>query len=179
MSTSGVPTGRGLNLFNAYPGAERAGLLSNVPTGRKLSFDPGEDREERPPHCLIRLPASAFRLPEKRLLPPDCFIVFLRLRGRRLGHLWPDAIPPVFLTALGRLKLSRSRESSFKGLWECKVTPATCSCQEGNTIGCILNNDGLGAGVVDSISTRGIHGVFTKGGWQWSGTRCLPDGRVE
>jgi len=48
-------------------------------------------------------------------------------------------------------------------LWECKVTPAYCACQEGNTIGCILNNDGLGAGVVDLFSTRGIHMVFTNG----------------
>jgi len=29
--------------------------------------------------------------------------------------------------------------------WDCKITPAYCSCQEGNTIGCIPNNDGLGA----------------------------------
>ena len=31
--------------------------------------------------------------------------------------------------------------------WECKVTPAGCACQEGNTIGCIPSNDGLGAGL--------------------------------
>jgi hypothetical protein len=29
--------------------------------------------------------------------------------------------------------------------WECKVTPAGCACQEGNTIGCIPSNDGLDA----------------------------------
>jgi hypothetical protein len=31
--------------------------------------------------------------------------------------------------------------------WECKLTPADCTCQEGNTIGCIPSNDGLGAGM--------------------------------
>ena len=30
--------------------------------------------------------------------------------------------------------------------WDCKVTPAGCGCQEGNTIGCIPSNDGLDAG---------------------------------
>jgi hypothetical protein len=30
--------------------------------------------------------------------------------------------------------------------WICKVTPADCACQEGNTTGCIPSNDGLGAG---------------------------------
>ena len=28
-------------------------------------------------------------------------------------------------------------------------------------MGCILNNGGLGAGVVDLFSTRGIHAAFT------------------
>jgi len=31
--------------------------------------------------------------------------------------------------------------------WDCKVTPAGCACQEGNTIGCIPSNDGLDAGL--------------------------------
>jgi hypothetical protein len=57
--------------------------------------------------------------------------------------------------------LPRSREIDSKGLWDCKVTPAYCACQEGNTMGCILNNDRLGAGVADLFSTSGIHGVFT------------------
>ena len=29
--------------------------------------------------------------------------------------------------------------------WDCKVTPLYCTCQEGNTIGCIPSNDGLDA----------------------------------
>jgi hypothetical protein len=57
------------------------------------------------------------------------------------------------------------RGGASKVLWECKVTPAYCACQEGNTIGCILSNDGLGAGVVDLFSTSGIHRAFTKEQW--------------
>src|SRR5215469_1320527 len=29
--------------------------------------------------------------------------------------------------------------------WDCKNTPVYCTCQEGNTIGCITSNDSLGA----------------------------------
>jgi hypothetical protein len=47
-------------------------------------------------------------------------------------------------------------------LRDCKITPAYGACQERNTTGCILNNDGLGAGVADSFSTRQIHRGFTK-----------------
>src|SRR5580700_6415971 len=46
-------------------------------------------------------------------------------------------------------------------LWDCKVTPAYCACQEVNTIGCILSNDGLGAGVRGWFSTTVVSG-------QWS-----------
>ena len=38
-----------------------------------------------------------------------------------------------------------SRGAKFEP-WDCKVTPASCACQDLNTIGCILNNDGLDAG---------------------------------
>jgi hypothetical protein len=41
-------------------------------------------------------------------------------------------------------------------LWDCKVTPAYCVCQVGNTIGCILSNDGLGAGVGGAFSTEAV-----------------------
>jgi hypothetical protein len=50
-------------------------------------------------------------------------------------------------------------------LWDCKVTPAYCACQEGNTIGCISSNDGLGAGVVDLFSTEEQWSVISG---QWS-----------
>ena len=44
--------------------------------------------------------------------------------------------------------------------WDCKVTPVYCTCQEGNTIGCIPSNDGLDArfGVVFPHDIK-IHGV--------------------
>ena len=68
--------------------------------------------------------------------------------------------------------MSRSRETDSNGLWECKLTPAYGTCQEGNTTGCILNNDGAYAGVADLFSTRVIHGAFTIAGdrlemWVW------------
>src|SRR5207302_9663221 len=57
------------------------------------------------------------------------------------------------------------RGGGFKSsLWDCKVTPAYCTCQERNTIGCISSNGGLGAGEVELLSTRAIHGAFTNVG---------------
>jgi len=54
-------------------------------------------------------------------------------------------------------------------LWDCKVTPAYCACQERNTIGCISSNDGLGAGVVDLFSTEAVvSGQWSVVGGQWS-----------
>jgi hypothetical protein len=50
-----------------------------------------------------------------------------------------------------------------KVLRDCKITPAYGACQGRNTTGCILNNDGLGAGEADSFSTREIHRGFTEG----------------
>jgi len=47
--------------------------------------------------------------------------------------------------------------------WDCKVTPADCVCQEGNTIGCIGSNDGrdagLGLGLVCVFHIGGFRGV--------------------
>jgi len=71
------------------------------------------------------------------------------------------------------------RDPVSKVLWDCKVTPAYGACQEGNTIGCILNNDGLGAGLVDLFSTIGIHGAFTivgEGLAGWVLELCVGDG---
>ena len=46
--------------------------------------------------------------------------------------------------------------------WDCKVTPVYCTCQEGNTIGCIPSNDGLDArlGLIFPHALK-IHGVAT------------------
>jgi hypothetical protein len=48
--------------------------------------------------------------------------------------------------------------------WDCKVTPADCTCQEGNTIGCIPNNDGLDA----RSGPRFPHGRQGGKVWVWS-----------
>jgi hypothetical protein len=83
------------------------------------------------------------------------------LRELAPGHLWPGAIPAGFSFDYARpSNLARSRETGVKGLWECKVTPAYCACQGGNTIGCILNNDGLDSGSADLFSTTGVHRAF-------------------
>ena len=39
--------------------------------------------------------------------------------------------------------------------WDCKVTPASCACQEGNTTGCIPSNDGLDAPLVPGFPHHG------------------------
>ncbi len=62
-------------------------------------------------------------------------------------------------------------------LWDCKVTPAYCACQERNTIGCISSNDGLGAGVVDLFSTEAVvSGQWSVVGGQFQnlGQKLLP-----
>jgi hypothetical protein len=75
-----------------------------------------------------------------------------------------------FLTVPLIFRRPRSRETSFKGPWECKVTPAYSACQEGNTTGCILNNDGLGAGVADLFGIRFPQREFiVRSQRQWTG----------
>jgi hypothetical protein len=68
------------------------------------------------------------------------------VHGMNPSHLWLRL--SLLLTLFS---LSRSRETG--GLWDCQVTPAYCTCQERNTIGCILNNDGLDAGLPVRFST--------------------------
>jgi len=106
----------------------------------------GEGFGERPPHFQTFL---------------ACFLMFT---GPVPGHLlaWHDPLFSFF--SLPRKTCPVPARPVFKGLWECKVTPAYCTCQERNTTGCILNNDGLGAGVTVRFSTRGIHGAFTNVG---------------
>src|SRR4029077_18700343 len=77
---------------------------------------------------------------------------------RTLSHLWLGARTRTFLLVVSiavALQISpHSREAKFSA-WDCKVTPADCACQEGNTICCISNNDGLGAG----LGTRFPHAL--------------------
>ncbi len=76
------------------------------------------------------------------------------------GHLWPGAAPAL-TSALG-LKIPLVPARRIERLWECKVTPAGCVCQERNTTGCISSNDGRGAGAGRWFSTGEIHLRFTK-----------------
>src|SRR5208282_4159834 len=105
----------------------------------------GRGSGERPPHFLMDFPKPA---PGYRLQACETSLLSYIYR-------WNPATSgraPTrrsFLTAPFVLRLPRSREAGFKGLWECKVTPAYSACQEGNTTGCILNNDGLGTGLRD------------------------------
>jgi hypothetical protein len=76
------------------------------------------------------------------------------LSRRAPSYLWLGAEPLRFgslhsLPAIFRLIPVRRKIRA----WDCKVTPASCACQEGNTTGCIPNNGGLGAGVRDGFST--------------------------
>ena len=71
-----------------------------------------------------------------------------------------------YSTRLVRLSETTAQEiqgpqpPTLKGLWDCKVTPAYCVCQGRNTICCILNNDGPGAGVWEFFPQGEIHRGF-------------------
>jgi hypothetical protein len=128
----------------------------------------------RPPH-LIRLPL--FRLPEMRtnqlsfgLRRSGCRAGRLRsneLRFRAPGFTDPQArTPDPFAEESAESPLAGADRGFFFALsasfpwgrnftaWECKVTPVHWACQEGNTIGCICNNDGLDAGCVTGFPHR-------------------------
>src|SRR5579864_6152541 len=79
--------------------------------------------------------------------PGACAFFDLR---RAPSHLWPAPDRLVCITALLFRPIPVRRNLCA---WDCKVTPASCACQEGNTIGCIPSNDGLDAGVQVTFST--------------------------
>jgi hypothetical protein len=112
---------------------------------------------ERPPHSIsasgFRGSASGcWRLFGLRFLAPGLRIwkpgrLSLCCRRRAPSHLWLGAGPRFAALRLTAFKIPpHSREAEF-GAWDCKVTPADCTCQEGNTTGCIPSNDGLDAGL--------------------------------
>ena len=83
-------------------------------------------------------------------------LVWLKVSGAGLTDLKAQAPEPFLLRRVPSHLLAEhrtaflkypthSREPEFVA-WDCKVTPASCACQEGNTIGCIPSNDGAGAG---------------------------------
>src|SRR5579863_8203533 len=56
--------------------------------------------------------------------------------------------------------------------WDCKVTPADCTCQEGNTTGCIPSNDGLGAGLGPGFPHGGKQRAVVDG-WGGAWVSCF------
>jgi len=91
-----------------------------------------------------------FRAPDSGAGCLSFSIVFLPLRVWR--RVTSGLAPSPLFTAPAEIRPVPARRISKP--WDCKVTPAYCACQEGNTTGCILNNDGLGAGLRDSFGIR-------------------------
>jgi hypothetical protein len=86
-----------------------------------------------------------FRAPGLRIWKPGRLSPFLLRRVP--SHLWLGTGPHPYLSVpLWEFRPIPVRRN-FRA-WDCKVTPADSSCQEGNTTGCIPSNDGLGAGFV-------------------------------
>ena len=105
---------------------------------------------ERPPHG-IWLPAS--RKPE------GC--TWVKVSGAGLTDREAQAPEPFWQAENAESPLAGRRTASFVFAWQlrlipvrrkfvawdCKVTPAAGTCQEGNTTGCIPSNGGLDAGL--------------------------------
>ena len=117
---------------------------------------PGEGRGAATASLYFRLPEFGVRKDQKagcqgsKLRAPD-------LRIEKPGR-------PAYCCGLGQVTSGLTRTAAllltalfqFRPIpvgrnfsaWDCKVTPARCACQEGNTIGCIPSNDGLDAALV-------------------------------
>ena len=97
--------------------------------------------------CLV----LRFRAPGLRIWKPGRLSLFLLRRVP--SHLWLGTGPHPYLSVpLWEFRPIPVRRN-FRA-WDCKVTPADCACQEGNTTGCIPSNDGLGAGFVPGFPHR-------------------------
>ena len=87
-----------------------------------------------------------FRAPGLRIWKPGRLSLFKPRRAP--SHLWLGTGPRVLrFTALNCWEFRPIPVRRNFGAWDCKVTPAGCACQGGNTTGCIPSNDGLGAGL--------------------------------
>jgi len=126
---------------------------------------------ERPPHSnfflLFLLLLDRFGASGLRTRPTSGYAftaLFCWFYGCSAGSplAWRHTVLTTLSTSPAETRLVPARQISK--LWDCKVTPAYCACQEGNTIGCISSNDGLDAGMRDWFSTTGIHRAFIKGG---------------
>jgi len=118
---------------------------------------PGEARA-RSPHIFNAFTSTLLHFNFYDFRPPEglCFVwVKVVAPGLRIEK--PDAFPSSqrgcrvtsgrapaagFLHSLPHSGLIPVRPNFCA--WECKLTPAGCACQEGNTTGCIPSNDGLG-----------------------------------
>jgi hypothetical protein len=113
----------------------------------------------RNPSTSFRLPAFGFRFlvsaPGLRIRKPGR--LYLSDLRRAPSHLWLGAFW-VALLAFTTLLFRPIPVRRNLCAWDCKVTPASCTCQEGNTIGCIPNNDGLDAGSGPCFPHCGKHG---------------------
>jgi hypothetical protein len=134
---------------------------------------PRERVGARPPHS-IRLPASG--IPEA---PEGFYFPRVKVSGAGLTDRKTLA-PEPFLQHGGKSPLAWHRTAGSSLLpsrpipvgrnfmpWDCKLTPADCACQEGNTTGCIPSNDGLDAG----LRSRFPHGRKQRAvaiGWAWA-----------
>jgi hypothetical protein len=128
---------------------------------------PGGGSGERPPHFLLgfRLLASGFRTAELGGLEP----FFSYAYGRLLVTSGLGLPVRASFTSLFVIKPATfPRGGVKKVLWDCKVTPAYCACQEGNTMGCISSNDGLGAGVLDFFPQVEFIGHSQSGSFEFS-----------
>jgi hypothetical protein len=117
---------------------------------------------ERPPR-FVRHPATGFRLPAfghrfevsapgLRIRKPGRLCLFWLAEGAK-SPLAGRAEPPGLHYAFTALLFRPIPVGWNLCAWDCKVTPASCACQEGNTIGCIPSNDGLGARSEATFST--------------------------
>jgi len=122
---------------------------------------------ERPPRFVsesghqfsasgVRLPVFGFGagLTDQEARTP---VPFLACGGRQVTSGWAPyrlGCTTAFTTLLFRPIPVRRNLCA----WDCKVTPASCTCQEGNTIGCIPSNDRLDAGSGPCFPHCGKHG---------------------
>jgi hypothetical protein len=89
---------------------------------------------------VLRFRAPGLRIMEARA-PEPCVVIAEGAESPLAGHRTASFYLSVPLWEFRPIPVSRNF-----GAWDCKVTPADCACQEGNTTGCIPSNDGLGAG---------------------------------
>ncbi len=157
-----------IHLYNAYNLKKRAHDVRNgrVKVEEEFAHLPEEDRIWEPPRYWTAWPLRPEDVPREgeKVGPEDKDEGYTFRRAEYEMEMPSGRLEEVLVGTTLRIAKEFSRGTSLKGLWECKVTPADCSCQEGALQVVSSTMTGLVVGVVDSISTRGIHRVFNKGG---------------